>query len=68
MSGLTRDGTAEFVSRDQIFRRERDREINVFHVQLTTRSRIGNHTRLMDALCCLYVTLTNNPLFDEGQR
>ena len=30
MSGLARDGTAEPVSRNQIFRRERDREISIF--------------------------------------
>ena len=43
MSRLTRDGTAEPVSRDQILRRERERgnEILIFPVQLTT-SRIGN--------------------------
>ena len=53
MSRLTRDGTAEPVSRDQILRRERgqgrirfpwDREEFVFPVQLTTR-RIGNLIR-----------------------
>ena len=42
MSRLTRDGTAETVSRDQILRGANgDREILVFPVQLTT-SRIGN--------------------------
>ena len=48
MSRLTRDGTAEPVSRDQILRRERgqDREIFVFPVELTT-SRIGSLTRLI---------------------
>ena len=47
MSRLTRDGTAEPVSRDQILRREqRGQEILIFPVQLTT-SRIGNFTRLI---------------------
>ena len=46
MSRLTRDGTAEPVSRDQILKRERDREKFIFPVQLTT-SRIGNLTELI---------------------
>ena len=47
MSRLTRDGTAEPVSRDQIPRRTYgDRRISIFPVQLTT-SRIGNLTRLI---------------------
>ena len=46
MSRLTRDGTAESASGDQILRRERDREILFFPVQLTT-SRISNLTRLI---------------------
>ena len=45
MSRLMRDGTTEPVSRDQILRRERDREKLFFPVQLTT-SRISNLTRL----------------------
>ena len=49
MTRLTRDGTAEPVSRDQILRRERDREVFIFPVQLTT-SRIGNLTRLIHTL------------------
>ena len=51
MIRLTRDVTAEPVSRDQIFRRERnaDTEIFIFPVQLTT-SRIGNLTRLIHTL------------------
>ena len=52
MSRLTRDGTAELISRDEILRRERDREICIFPVQLTT-SRMGNLTRLIHTL--LYV-------------
>ena len=55
MSRLTRDGTAEPVSRDQVISRERrqgnvirerNREIFIFLVQLTT-SKIGNLARLM---------------------
>ena len=43
--GLTRDGTAEPVSRDLILRRERGQGRNIFPVlQLT------NHTRLIHAL------------------
>ena len=49
MSRLTRDGTTEPVSRDQIFRREPDREIFIFHVKLTT-CRIGNLNRLVHIL------------------
>ena len=49
MSRLTRDGTAEPVSRDQIFKHERDREIFIFLVQLTT-IRIGNLTLLIHTL------------------
>ena len=41
MSRLTRDGAVETVSRDQIFRREQDRDIFILPVRLTT-SRIGN--------------------------
>ena len=52
MSRLTRDGTAEPVSLDQIFRREGGREIFIFPVQVTM-SRIGNLTRLI--LTLLYV-------------
>ena len=51
MIELTRDGTAESVWRDFIIRRERGQGKNIFLVQLTTASRIGNlprviHTRL----------------------
>ena len=45
MGRLTRDGTAQLVSRDQILWRERGQVISIFFpVQLTTR-RIGNLTR-----------------------
>ena len=48
MSRLTRDGTAEPISRDHILGRERgQRKLLFFYVQLTT-SRIGNHTGLID--------------------
>ena len=46
MSRLTRDGTTEPVSRDQILRRERGQGTVTFPVQLTT-SRIDNLTRLI---------------------
>ena len=49
MNGLTRDGTAEPVSRDQVLRRELGHGKNIFLVELTT-SRIGNSTRLIDTL------------------
>ena len=52
MSRLTRDGTAEPVSRDQILRHARGQRNIIFPVQLTT-SRIGNLTRLIHTL--LYV-------------
>ena len=52
MSRLTRDGTAEPVSRDQILRHARGQGNISFPVQLTT-SRIGNLTRLIHTL--LYV-------------
>ena len=52
MSRLTRDGTAEPVSRDQILRHARGQGNILFPVQLTT-SRIGNLTRLIHTL--LYV-------------
>ena len=52
MSRLTRDGTAEPVSRDQILRHAREQGNFIFPVQLTT-SRIGNLTRLIHTL--LYV-------------
>ena len=59
MSRLTRDGTAETVSRDQILRRElnADREKFIFPVQLTT-CRMGNLTRLIHTLV-LCVTIHN---------
>ena len=52
MSRLTRDGTAEPVSRDQILRHARGQGNIIFPVQLAT-SRIGNFTRLIHTL--LYV-------------
>ena len=53
MSRLTRDGTAELVSRDQIFRHARGQGDIIFPVQLTT-SRIGNLTRLIHTGTLLY--------------
>ena len=55
MSMLTRDKTAEPVSRDQILRRERGQSFFFFPVQLTT-CRIGNLTRLIHTLA-IYVTI-----------
>ena len=55
MIRLTRDGTAEPVSREQILRANGDREKIIFPVQLTT-SRIGNFTRLINAM--LYYVMT----------
>ena len=52
MKRLTRDGTAEPVSRDQILRHARGQGNIIFPVQLTT-SRIGNLTRSIHTL--LYV-------------
>ena len=47
MNRLTRDGTAEPVSRDQILRHARGQGNIIFPVQLTT-SRIGNLTYPVD--------------------
>ena len=55
MSRLTRDGTAEPVSRDQIPRHARGQGNIIFPVQVTT-SRIGNLTRFIHTL--LYVMTT----------
>ena len=49
MSRLTRDGTAEPISRDQILRHARGQGNIIFPVQLTT-SRIGKLTRLIHTL------------------
>ena len=65
MNRLTRDGTAETVSRDQILRHERnaDRGILIFPVQLTT-SRIGNLTRLIHTLAiCVTIHVAQVILF-----
>ena len=55
---LTRDGTAEPVSRDQILRHARGQGNIIFPVQLTT-SRISNLTRLIHTL--LYVMTIHTP-------
>ena len=49
MSRLTRDGTAEPVSRDQILRHERGQRNNQFSCQLTSY-RTDNFTRLIHTL------------------
>ena len=56
MSRITRGGTAEPVSRDQIVRREWGQGKYISLVQLTT-SRIGNHARLIYTL--LYEKMHN---------
>ena len=65
MSRLTRDGTAEPVSRDQILRHARGQGIFIFPVQLTT-SRIGNLTRLIHTL--LYVMTIHTYISSRGVR
>ena len=61
MSRLTRDGTAEPVSRDQILRHARGQGNIIFPVQLTT-SRIGNLTRLIHTLLYVMTIHTSNSL------
>ena len=58
MGRLMRDGTAEPISRNHFFRRERGQQgENIFPAQLTT-SRIGNHTyRLMSNLPLYVMTI-----------
>ena len=51
---MTRDGTTEPVSRDQIPRRDRGQGNFIFPVQLTT-SMIANLTRLIHSLAILCV-------------
>ena len=63
MSRLTRDGTAEPVSRDQILRHARGQGNIIFPVQLTT-SRIGNLTRLIHTL--LYVMTIHTYIHYNG--
>ena len=61
MSRLTRDGTAEPVSRDLILRRERGQGNIHFPVQLTT-CRVGNLARLIHALAiCVTMHLSAFP-------
>ena len=62
MSRLTRDGTAESISRDQILRHARGQGNIIFPVQLTT-SRIGNLTRLIHTL--LYVMTIHTYIHTE---
>ena len=63
MSRLTRDGTAEPISRDQILRHARGQGTIIFPVQLTS-SRIGSLTRLIHTL--LYVMTIHT--YIQGQR
>ena len=64
MSRLTRDGTAEPASRDQILGRERGQGNIHFPVQLTT-SRIGNLIRLINV--CMYVLRVCHPIYSGRQ-
>ena len=52
MNRLTRDGTAEPVSRDQISGMHGDRGMFIFPVQLTTSRIIGNLTYPVDPYSC----------------
>ena len=65
MSRLTRDGTAEPVSRDHILRRKREQGLNIFPVQLTT-SRIGDLTRLIVLLLDLELAIAIARAIDRG--
>ena len=75
MSRLTRDGTAEPVSRDQIIRHSRGQGNTIFPVQLTT-SRISNLTRLIHTLLLcdnrtyiyIHIRVTTKPLGYELQH
>ena len=58
MNRLTRDGTVEPVSRDQILRRERGQGNVHFKCSADHEQRTGNLTRLIDAL--LYGMTKNN--------
>ena len=76
MSRLTRDGTAEPISRDQILRHARGQRNIIFPVQLTL-SRIGNPTRLIHTLAICddhtyihtyYVLLNTDKRSKDGGR
>ena len=64
ISRLTRDGTDETVSRNQISGANGDRKMIIFPVQLTT-SRIGNLTRLIHALAILVPGKCDDHTTDE---
>ena len=63
MSRLTRDGTAEPVSRDQIPRHARGQGNIIFLVQLTP-SRIGNLTRFIHTLLYVMTTYIYTHIYD----
>ena len=65
MSRLTRDGTAEPVSRDQILRHARGQGNIISPVQLTT-SRIGNVTRLLIHTLLYVMTIHNTYIQYNG--
>ena len=55
---MTRDETAETVSRDQILRRERGQgNINFPFLADQDKSRIDNFSRMIHTLLCMYVQL-----------
>ena len=65
MTRLTRDGTAEPVSRDQILRHARGQGDIIFPVQLTP-SRIGNLIRLIHTLLCVVMTERHPGVWHNG--
>ena len=68
MSRLTRDGTAEPVSGDQILRHERGQgKILIFPLQLTM-SRIDNLNRLIHTLLLYVVTIVTKVAGALGDR
>ena len=67
MSRLTRDGTAEPVSQDQILRHARGQGNIIFPVQLIT-SRIGNLTRLIHTVLYVMTIHTYIHIRSEAER
>ena len=69
MSRLTRDGTAEPVSRDQILRGERDRGILIFPVQLATCRLRSLLARLIHTLAiCVTIHMTRDGAAEPVSR
>ncbi|CAN0476109.1 unnamed protein product, partial [Ascophyllum nodosum] len=71
LSGLTRDGTAEPVSRDQLLWRELRRGNIHLPCSADHKSRIGNLTRLMPQVCCFVLLvrpdLHGREFYPEGR-